>query len=84
MFMKYKLYEYKYIHVNIFKIYSVCVCIENRTVFFFFFLQMINNCCYHIFRNTMVKALRPKVGRYDSLKVQLSGLKWEVGYYTVF
>ncbi len=22
-----KLYEYKYIHVNIFKIYSVCVCI---------------------------------------------------------
>ncbi len=23
----YKLYEYKYIHVNIFKMYTVCVCI---------------------------------------------------------
>ncbi len=27
IYMLYKLYEYKYIHVNIFEIYTVCVCI---------------------------------------------------------
>ncbi len=27
MYIQYKLNEYKYIHINIFKIYTVCVCI---------------------------------------------------------
>ncbi len=41
----YKLYEYKYIHVNIFKIYAVCVCI------YLYIINIHNTHIYSVNKN---------------------------------